>query len=170
MNSVSTLSAQNDTRLSKEFWIIHARRWPLLEQARLVPTAVRAFRDMLAEDAPPYGPRLPSMTKLILVNVKLTAPRAYNLRDMLMERVEQGVPLEVLDLSTCAAGDDAIQLLTEIVVEPLAAHPMMMEEEPESFDWHGGIGYWEKVEYYDVRAPWYPLYMDEFDYEDAVTS
>ena len=69
VNSVSTLTAQNRTRLSKEFWLSHAPRWPLLERVRLVPTAVKAFRDMLVEDAPPDGPRLPSLTKLTLVEL-----------------------------------------------------------------------------------------------------
>jgi hypothetical protein len=123
MKSVSTLSVLSDTQLNKEFWLGHTTRFPLLEQARLVPTAVKAFRDMLAEDPSPDGPRLPSLTKLILVDVKLNGPRAYHLRDMLMERAEQGAPLEVLDLRTCLAGDRAIQSLTEIVVEVQALWP-----------------------------------------------
>jgi hypothetical protein len=134
IRSVSTLSVLSDTQLNKEFWLGHTPRFPLLEQARLVPTAVKAFRDMLAEDLSPDGPRLPSLTKLILVDVKLNGPRAYHLRDMVMERAEQGAPLEVLDLRTCLAGDRAIQSLTEIVVEvqgPLAARSM---EEPMFFD------------------------------------
>jgi hypothetical protein len=64
---------------------------------------------MLGEDAPPDGPRLPSLKTLILVDVNLTAVRTYDLRDMLIERVEQGVPLEVLDLRSCVVAERAIQ-------------------------------------------------------------
>jgi hypothetical protein len=164
MDSVSTLTAQNQTRLSKEFWLNHAPRWPLLEQARLVPTAVKAFRDVLAEDSPPDGPRLPSLTKIILVDVTLTAARTYHLRDMLISRVEQGVPLEVLNLRTCVAADLAIELLEEIVVdvlEPWDEQPMVEEEE----EWYGGIGYSNEVDYGNGIGPWYGG-TDEDDSED----
>jgi hypothetical protein len=162
MNSVSTLSVQNDIKLDKDFWLSHAQRLPLLVQARLVPTAVKAFGDMLAEDAPPSGPRLPSLTQLLLVDVELNGPRAYYLRDVFMERVEQGVPLEVLDLRTCVAGDRSIQFLAEVVVEvqePLVGRAMTMEE-PASFDWHVGIGHDE---------PWFSLddSEDAFDNVEA---
>jgi hypothetical protein len=169
MNSVSTLSVQNDTRLSKEFWLRHAPRLPLLEQARLIHTAIRAFRDMLAEDAPLAGPRLPLLEKILLVDVPLSAPRAYHLRDMLMERVEQEVPLEVLDLRRCVAGDRSVQSLAEIVVEvqePLAGQAVMLEE-PAFFDWGEGIGYWYDIEYYDERRPWHFPYRDEFEQNEA---
>jgi len=75
MNSVSTLSTLIFTRLRKEFWLRHASRWPLLEQARLVPPSIRGFWEMLAEDAPPDGPRLPSLTRLIFLGDLLTALR-----------------------------------------------------------------------------------------------
>jgi hypothetical protein len=185
MNYVLSLTTQNRTRLSKEFWLSHAPRLPLLEQACLVPTSVGAFGEMLAEDIPPDDPRLPSLTRLILFEVTLTALRTYHLRDMLIKRVEQGVPLEVLDLRTCVAADRAIQFLAEIVVdvqEPLDARQMAMEE---SFK-HVGIGYCDEVEYDDGRRPWYgdtdvgegesayededqdeAEYDDQFDYDDV---
>jgi hypothetical protein len=124
VNSVSTFTAQDDTQLGREFWVSHAPRLPLLERARLVHTAFDSFRDILAKDAPPNGPRFPSLRKLILIDVTLYAQGTYHLRDMLIKRVEQGVPLEVLDLGTCAAADREIQLLAEIVVDvqqPLTA-------------------------------------------------
>jgi hypothetical protein len=52
LDSVSTLTARNHTRLSKGFWLRHASRLPLLEQARLVSVAIREFWEMLAEDIP----------------------------------------------------------------------------------------------------------------------
>jgi hypothetical protein len=164
VDPVSTLTVQNDTRLDKEFWLSHAPRWPSLEQARLVPTAVKAFMDMLVEDAPPDGPRLPSLTKLILVDVKLIALRTYRLCDVLIERVEQGVPLEALDLRTCVVADRSIRLLREIVVDVLATRWMAMERP--TVDWHGGIGYYNEVDYGDGRGPWY--YDTDDDDDDEV--
>jgi hypothetical protein len=170
VNSISTLSAQNRTRLSKAFWLNHAPRWPLLEQARLVPTAVKGFRDMLlAEDAPTNGPRVPSLTRLVLVGVTLTAARAYDLRDMLIERAEQGVPLDALDLRACIAADRAIQLLTEIVVdvqEPLAAGPTTTEEPSPSHS-HERIGYQSEVEYDNKQRPWEDNHEMESDDESV---
>jgi hypothetical protein len=155
LNSISTLTAQNRTRLSKEFWLRHAPRLPLLEQARLVPTSVGAFCEMLAEDFPPDGPRLPSLTRLILLDVTLIPKRTFYLRNILIERVEQGVPLDCLDLYTCVAANCAIQLLAEIVVdvqEPWDVPPMAMEK---FFTWHGGIMYDDEVEFDDGGSAWY---------------
>jgi hypothetical protein len=164
MNFVLTLTAQNRTRLSKEFWFTHAPRLPLLEQARLVPTAVEAFGEMLAEDMHPDGPRLPSLTRLILLDVRLTALRTVYLQDLLINRVEQGVPLEALDLRTCVTAGHAIQFLAEIVVdvqEPLDARQMTIEE----FINHVGVECWDEVGYDDRRRPWYGD-MDDVEGED----
>ena len=117
LGSISTLTALNNARLDKEVWLRHAQSWPLLERVRLVCTALKSFREMLVEDPPPNGPLLPSLTKLNLLDVSLAVKRTYHLRDMLIERVEQGVPLEVLDLSTCLGADRAVQLFEEIVVD-----------------------------------------------------
>jgi hypothetical protein len=111
----------------------------------LVPTAIKGFRDMLAEDAPPDGPRLPALTKLILDGILLTDPRAYDLRDMLVQREEQEVPLVDLDLRTSSASERAIQFLKENVVdlqepldEPLDEPPWPIDE---PMGWH-------------VQGPW----------------
>ena len=157
MNSVSTLTAQNCTRLSKEFWLSHAPRWPLLEQARLVSRAVGGFCEMLSEDLPldSDGPRLPMLTTLVLLGVRLSAMRTFYLRDILIERVEQGVPLEHLGLRTCEAANRAIQLLAEIVVdvqEPLDASTMAIKK---SYSWIRGIGSGDIVEFDIGQGPWH---------------
>ena len=163
LNSISTLTAQTtDIRLTKEFWLSHASRWPLLERARLVPTTFRAFREMLAEDAPPDGPRLSSLTELILVEVTLTELRTSCLRDMLIKRVEQGVPLEVLDLRQCVVACRVIRWLTEIVVDV---------EEPPSKSREPPIMYYDDVDYYE-SGPWYEnrrgFWFDDADeYDEA---
>ncbi|KAF8492740.1 hypothetical protein F5888DRAFT_1636895 [Russula emetica] len=161
VNFVLTFTAQNRARLSKEFWLSHAPRhaWFL--------TQSRHFTEMLAEDIPPDGPRLPSLTKLTLVDVTLTALRTYHLLDLLIKRVEQGVPLEVLDLRTCVAADRAIQLLAEIVVdvqEPLDAPQMVIEE----FEFFKHVECCDEIEYDDGRKPWYGRYgdMDDDEGED----
>jgi hypothetical protein len=167
VDSVSTLTVQR-TRLSKEFWLTHAPRWPLLERARLVPTAVKAFRDILAEDAPSGGPRLPTLTKLILVDVTLTAARTYHLWDMLIKRGEQGVPLEVLDLRLCSAADRAIQLFKEIVADvQVPLDSSLVEEEPVS-NWYGGFGHCNEVEYDggDEDEESDGDYMGDYDHDD----
>jgi hypothetical protein len=125
---------------------------PLLEQARLVPTSVWAFWEMLAEDTPPDGPRLPSLTRLILFNV--TVIRSYRLVNMLIKRVEQGIPLECIDFYTCVTTKLTIQSLAEIMVEiqePLCA-PL---SENEVFNWYEGICYGNEVEFDDRQGPWF---------------
>ena len=169
MESVSTIIAHNYTRLSKEFWLRQAPRLPSLEQAHLAPSAVKAFRDMLAEDIPPDGPRLPSLTKLIVIHVILTAPRTLSFRDMLIERAEQGVPLDVLDLRTCTAPEHIIQLLREIVVdvkEP-ARDPMENDEfsiwGPSFFDLHAKFGSWNEARFDDDPVPLHEEDGAEYD-------
>jgi hypothetical protein len=170
VNSISTLTTRNCTRISKEFWLSHAQRWPLLEHVLLDPSTVRAFWDMLAEDAPPNGPRFPLLTKLTLINVALTDDfTSFRLRDALVERVEQGVPLEVLDLSTCVTADCSIQLLREIVVDvhDKAARRVILEEST-VVNWHGEIGYCYQVEDDHGRVPCPCDFDDEDDdYDDG---
>jgi hypothetical protein len=62
-------------------------------------------------------PLLPLLTRLELIDGVLSARRTHLQCDMLMKRVVQGVPLEVLDLQSCSATSLAIRLLSEIVVD-----------------------------------------------------
>ena len=136
MDGIRDLTVLDQIRFGKEVWLNHASRWPLLQQARLFPTAVKAFREMLAQEAPSNGPRLPSLTKLTLINDSLTVARTHLLLDMLKERVKQGVPLQAIDLCTCVAADHAIKLLTEIVVDVQGpVIPPGAEGDPAFFDW-----------------------------------
>jgi F-box-like len=164
VDPVSTFSALNHTRLSKEFWLNQAPRLPLLERVCLVPTAVKAFRDMLAEDAPSDGPRLPSLTKITIFCVTWTSTKTYHFRDMLIERVEQGVPLESLVLSGCEEPFPrrANQIFAEIAVDvqgPLYSSWKMDEE-------YVRTGSRKEVEYDDDwdSEPWYGLDSREVEY------
>jgi hypothetical protein len=116
LNTISMLSTQKDTSLSKELWLSHAPKLTNLNRALLFSAAIKAFGEMLEEDASPNGlPRLPQLTTLILSNVELKAPVTHHLRDILVKRKERGVPLEVLDLRTCTGPEHAIKLLSETV-------------------------------------------------------
>jgi hypothetical protein len=110
------------TRLDERVWLSHAPRWPLLERVRLAPRAARGLREMflLQDQGQRESPLLPSLTRLDLIDdTALSARRTLRLCDALMKRVEQGVPLEVLDLRKCLATSHAVRLLSEIVVDVL---------------------------------------------------
>ena len=128
MDSLVTLAVQKHTRLDKRFWLRHAPQWPLLQYVRLAPPAAHGFREMLLEDdGGGESPLLPSLTKLVLHDTRLSERRTLHICDTLMKRVEQGVPLETLDLSTCIATSRAVEQLSEIVIEVLGPKEALEE-------------------------------------------
>ena len=176
LHTISTLSAQNKTRLSKEVWLRHAPRLAVLQRALLAHTAVRAFRKMLVEDAPPDGlPRLPQLTKLILFDVPLTVLRTYRLCDMLVQRKEHGVPLEALDIRMCISTERAIELLSEIVGSVQRPPVTLKSEELSIFtNWEGNFGPFDEEEstedaaaFCDGPMSWYGS-MAEHEDEDEL--
>ncbi|KAF8481670.1 hypothetical protein DFH94DRAFT_732327 [Russula ochroleuca] len=116
INSITSLTVNGRTPLSREVWRTHAPRWDKLDRVHLSPNAVPAFREML-EDAPRGEPLLPSLEELVLNHVWLGAKKAYYLYDMLIDLVELDIPLRTLDLRKCNTSDRAVQLLSEIVVD-----------------------------------------------------
>ena len=86
---------------------------------------------------------LPSLKNIVLIESALSERRTLRLRDVLMKRVEQGVPLEMLDLGNCLATNRAIELLSEIVVDVLRP-----EEFPESGTKSFNVALWG----------WWPLH------------
>ena len=75
------------------------------------------------------SPLLPSLTKLVLINNTALCPlRTLRLCDALMKRVEEGVPIETLDLRTCLSGSRSIELLSEIVVDVLGPEEIYDED------------------------------------------
>ena len=134
LDNLVTLTVQHPTHLDAEFWLHHTPRWPLLQRVRLAPPLVREFREMLLQDnGSSEYPLLPSLIELVLFDVALGERRTLRLCDALMKRVEQGVPLETLDLRTCRATSHAVQLLSEIVVdvrEPFVMFPAPWEAAP----------------------------------------
>ncbi|KAH9009852.1 hypothetical protein EDB83DRAFT_2531056 [Lactarius deliciosus] len=121
LDGLVTLTAQNHTwTLNRYFWLLCGPRWSLLQRVCLTPPAVRGFLEMMPlEDHERESPLLPSLTTLILVDTALLKRRALRLCDALMKRVEQGVPLETLDLRKCLATSRVIELLSEVVVDVL---------------------------------------------------
>jgi hypothetical protein len=145
-DAISTLSVEGNTEPSKEFWLNHASSLAMLEQVRLAPSAVKAFRETLAEDPPPNGPRFPKLSKLVLVKVALTALGTYRLHDILRKRLEQGTPLEVLDLRTCVTAGRAIQLLAEIVGDVQGPAETLETGHRAFFNWKGGVDFFDEDE------------------------
>jgi hypothetical protein len=117
LDNLMKLTTELDhVRLDEAFWRSHAPRWPLLECIQLAPFAVHGFTQMILQDDGGHeNPLLPLLTSLALPRSALTMPRVLHLCDALMKRVEQGVPVEELDLHTCNATRHAIRLLSEIV-------------------------------------------------------
>ena len=105
LDSIETLAAQDLCRHAelelhaKQFWLHISPSFPQLRRVRLSPPTARGFINMLLEDG--ERPPLPSLTELIVVDASEYDLRALRLRNVLRKRVEQGVPLEVLDLRMC---------------------------------------------------------------------
>ena len=160
LDSLVTLVSQSPiSALQKNVWSHHAPRWPVLQHVRLSPSAARGFTEMLLEDnGGRESPLLPSLTKLTLVDTELSARRTFRLCDALMKRVEQGVPLETLDLHTCAATRRAVDLLSQIVIDISGPEKTLDESEEMISEWdsaaRGFIMEYASSEYdFDNRDP-----------------
>ena len=129
LDNIQKLTVPDHTRVDEQFWHTHETRWRLLECVLLTPLAARGFREMVLQDNGGHeNPLLPSLTSLTLIASTLTAPRTLRLRNALMKRVDQGVPLETLDLRSCYATNHAVysvavKFLSEIVVHVWARKP-----------------------------------------------
>ncbi|KAH9170599.1 hypothetical protein EDB89DRAFT_1275823 [Lactarius sanguifluus] len=105
--------------LPAQFWLPHILKWPFLQRVRLGGiSTVQGFITMLLEYNGERGsPLLPSLTELVLEDIELEKRWTLRLCDALMRRVEQSVPLEILDLRACLEDSPtAVPLLSEIVV------------------------------------------------------
>ena len=136
LDGLATLDLGRLTWLKKQFWLRDAPQWHLIQCIRLRSRAASAFREMLLEDnegreSPPF----PLLTKLVLSNSTLSARRTLHLCNALMNRVEQGVPLETLDLRTCFATRRAVELLSEIVTEVLGPEGFFKEAAQRRSKW-----------------------------------
>ncbi|KAH9058299.1 hypothetical protein EDB87DRAFT_1626864 [Lactarius vividus] len=135
LDGLMTLTAHGEKCTSSQLWLHHAPKWPLLWLVRLTSSAAPGFTEALLEDnGGRESPLFPSLTKLILIDTPLidTTPSArmtFRLCDALMKRVEQGVPLEILDLRACLATSRAVELLSEIVDDVLGPEETVESKE-----------------------------------------
>src|SRR5712672_1057654 len=87
--------------------------------------------------------------------------KAYHFRDMVIERAEQGVPLESLDLHACEEPDPghANQIFAEIVVDVQSPQQYLSWTTLTTDEWHAETGSREEVEYDDdwYSEPWMGL-------------
>jgi hypothetical protein len=120
LDGLVTLTANCFARLDEQVWLRHAPRWPLLEHVKLAPRAARGLREMLLleDNGGHMSPLLPSLRQLdFLDGTSLTKHRTLRLCDALKKRMEQGVPLQVLDLSASNCTADAVWLLRRFVAD-----------------------------------------------------
>jgi hypothetical protein len=110
-----------------EFWLRRVPQWPLLRRVRLAPPVVRGFLQMLLEDnGERERPLLPSLAELVVHNESSSGLSELPICDILMKRVEQGVPLDMLDLRMCYHDNNsraAVQLFSESAVNVLGPIP-----------------------------------------------
>ena len=117
MRSLATLTVLDSMKVPREFWPANAPRWPLLERVRLSLTNLTPFSRVLAEDGPLKSPLFPSLTKLSITGTSLTTDVAVLVRNMLLARTKQGVPIQTLDLSECAVPKGSMRYLKKSVTD-----------------------------------------------------
>ena len=106
----------------KKPWLPNFPRFPLLHHVQLTFVLATRFINWLQADKGGHeDPLLPSLKELVVFGAYLDESWTPHLCEALMKRVEQGVPLEVLDLRTCLpVRPPAVRLLSDIVVDVLA--------------------------------------------------
>ena len=145
-----TLTIPRYTREVDEwFWVHYIPQWPLLTHAHLADPGstdfIRELRDFGRRHCDSKGPRLPLLTNLELIDVQLTDNTVKWLCDMLLKRVEQCVPLQVLDLRTCYATSVVeslamVRKLREVGVDvrvpttTMPYSPIVSDDNPDSDD------------------------------------
>ena len=151
----------------QQFWHRLMSNWPLLRHVRLAPIPLPGFLEALLEDC--KNPLLPSLTELALAETTLDADQTISLRDALMKRVEQGVPLKTLDLRMCRRGPYnpvAVQLLSEIAIDIIRPLDFLgTEDTEESRD----AGYFLFAKMLTMWEPFLPYlcYSGDDDSEDG---
>jgi hypothetical protein len=120
VSSVVTLTVLDCRVFPEEIWLGDppTSRWSSLKCLRLRSSTLRSIMGILTSIVPPRlpeGPLLPSLTKLIITGSPLDEHMAKGLRDMLLRRIEQGVPIQTLDLSECGVVRSAVQFFRDII-------------------------------------------------------
>ena len=111
---------------TRDLWLHLLPKWPLLRRVQLGPPAARALIEvLLIDNGGREKPLLPSLTELVMVDFSLYLLSLLPLCNALEMRMEQGVPVEKLDLRLCRAHSDGrdegwLQSLSKFVVNVLA--------------------------------------------------
>ena len=131
LDGLVTLIAHDFLSPFEQFLFPSLPRLPLLQHVRVASYMATRFIDWLqADNEGRKDPLLSSLKELVVVNAHLDEHWTLRLCETLMKRVEQGVPLKMLDLRTCRPDPSypvAVRSLSEIVVDVLAP-----EETPEA--------------------------------------
>jgi hypothetical protein len=124
LDNLVTLISPNCTLSELQVWRRHEPQWRLLQHVHLGLFPAGFFKMILLEGSGEYtrpllpSLLLPSLTTLALVDSIVTESWIRRICDILIRRVELGVPLEVVDLRTCDVTDHAaIEQLTKLGVD-----------------------------------------------------
>ena len=113
-------------------WLPNLPKFPLLQHMRLTSIVATRFIEWLkADNGGREDPLLPSLKELVIVDAHLHEDWTLRLCEALMKRVEQGVPLEMLDVRTCHPDPGypaAVRLLGEIVIDVWVPKKHSMQE------------------------------------------
>ncbi|KAH9080251.1 hypothetical protein EDB83DRAFT_2608532 [Lactarius deliciosus] len=141
MFTAEHLGGSDSSPKMDHFWLRYVPRWPLLRRVRLGYSTEQGFITMLLEEnGGDESPLLPSLTGLVVVHAQVNDCWTNRLCDALMRRVEQGVPLEVLDLRMCILRfPTAVQLLSEIVVDVLGPSDEI------TLEWEQNLNMWSPI-------------------------
>ena len=124
LDNLVTLTAPDHIKIDKQVWLSNAQRWRQLHCVRLGVRSTLQFREILLEDNGKHECSLfRLLIKLVLVNSNhLTSIPTGELiravRDTLVKRAEQGVPLKAVDIRAYDVPDRTeLQQLSELGVE-----------------------------------------------------
>jgi hypothetical protein len=130
LESVVTFVAQDFKKpLDEESWLLHLLKWPLLRRVRLAAPVEGAFKEMLVTNSRSDSLLLPSLRELAFVD-KVLCDGGWE--HALTVRLEQGVPLDLLDLRmhTPFQWDPAVvEILSKLAVNVLGPEKTSEERE-----------------------------------------
>jgi hypothetical protein len=115
------------------------------------------------------NPLLPSLTELALANTTLDAHQTIHLREVLMKRMEQGVPLKTLDLCMCRRDPyniEAVQSLSDFAINILHPLDFLGPEDTEESRDAGLLMFTTMLTMWEPLVP-YPCYSGDDEEEDG---
>ncbi|KAF8264480.1 hypothetical protein EI94DRAFT_466671 [Lactarius quietus] len=126
---------------TQQLWLHLLPKCPLLKRVRIAYSVAPGFIVTLRQDnGGCERPLLPSLTELVLADCSLNELSELPLYDALMDRVENRVPMQMLDLRMCmrhpdGCGDDWFRTLSDVVVNVLGPEKTLEEWEQMKSMW-----------------------------------